>query len=459
MFARRAAAASTSGPLWISAPGQPELTAVSPTSWRPGPGGTGLGPLALDEGPASSPDPEEASIIWLDPDPGQVPELAVGDGLPEPISVATEPGPSRLDTTTADTLALLARVRAAVAAGELQVWADTGLPSITAIQRYLRCEKRRAQGVWDALSILAPTPDTPDDTGASAAPPGQNRAQAARTSPADPGTAHPCASPASVSGENAVVLHRPFVWQGSPAPAGSVPDPIQLAQTMPSAPQPGQFWLPAPAAPPAAEMVSRWSPRRPDVRGPKPVGKSKRRWRRPRTAPATNPTTGRVVSVERPLASWEPVSVSEACGYAVRFGADYLSWDELEPARRPAALREYLADPAWADVGWSGIGRQRADLVTAGRTVVVAGGSVVIVEVTARVVLYRRTSADADVWSPPAGEATPSLAFAPSSAPPSTVPGWEPGAAWWVRIAPPVRRDHAGRLVIDLGLDLSTTES
>jgi hypothetical protein len=47
------------------------------------------------------------------------------------------------------------------------------------------------------------------------------------------------------------------------------------------------------------------------------------------------------------------------------------------------------------------------------------------------------------------------LAFAPASAPPPTVSGWEPGAAWWVRIAPPVRRDTDGRLVIDLGLDLT----
>lgn len=163
-----------------------------------------------------------------------------------------------------------------------------------------------------------------------------------------------------------------------------------------------------------------------------------------------------VVAAERSLSSWEPVSVSEACGYAVRFAADYLSWDELEPARRTAALRTYLADPGMTAVGWSGRGRQRADLVTAGRTVVLGEGRVMVVEVTARIVGYHRVEvAPEQVWRPPVGEATPPLAFAPASAPPPTVSGWEPGAAWWVRIAPPVRRDTDGRLVIDLGLDLT----
>jgi hypothetical protein len=111
-------------------------------------------------------------------------------------------------------------------------------------------------------------------------------------------------------------------------------------------------------------------------------------------------------------------------------------------------------------VGWSGRGRQRADLVTAGRTVVLGDHRVVVVEVTARIVGYHRVEvAPEQVWRPPVGEATPPLAFAPASAPPPTVAGWEPGAAWWVRIAPPVRRDPDGRLVIDLELDLYSAQS
>jgi hypothetical protein len=62
--------------------------------------------------------------------------------------------PPRLDSDVVDTLHLVHRVRQAVARGELPVWEDE-LPSITAIRSYLRCEKRRAQGVWDALAILA----------------------------------------------------------------------------------------------------------------------------------------------------------------------------------------------------------------------------------------------------------------------------------------------------------------
>lgn len=203
--------------------------------------------------------------------------------------------------------------------------------------------------------------------------------------------------------------------------------------------EPSQLWLPSSLSDPEPPRRSRnWGRRR-----------------RPRANTTRSPAL--VVSLERPLAAWEPVTVSEACGFAVRFAADYLSWDELEPARRTAALRTYLADPGMTALGWSGRGRQRADLVTAGRTVVLADGRVVVVEVTARIVGYHRVEvAPAQVWRPPIGEATPPLAFAPAAAPPPTVAGWEPGAGWWVRIAPPVRRDHDGRLVIDLGLDLST---
>lgn len=62
--------------------------------------------------------------------------------------------PPRLDTDVVDTLRLVRRVQAAMARGELPAWSD-GLPSITAIREFLRCEKRRAQGVKDALVILA----------------------------------------------------------------------------------------------------------------------------------------------------------------------------------------------------------------------------------------------------------------------------------------------------------------
>lgn len=64
------------------------------------------------------------------------------------------PVPPRLDTDEVDTLQLVHRVQAAMARGELPAWSD-GLPSITAIRDFLRCEKRRAQRVSDALAILS----------------------------------------------------------------------------------------------------------------------------------------------------------------------------------------------------------------------------------------------------------------------------------------------------------------
>jgi hypothetical protein len=68
---------------------------------------------------------------------------------------ATDSTPVRLTPDTALILRLVSQVRAAERRGELTAWAQTGLPSISAIQRYLRCEKRRAQVVWDALRILS----------------------------------------------------------------------------------------------------------------------------------------------------------------------------------------------------------------------------------------------------------------------------------------------------------------
>ncbi len=69
--------------------------------------------------------------------------------------VGTESVPPRLDTDMVDTLTLVRRVHTAIVRGDLGEWADTGLPSISSIQRYLRIEKRRAQCVWDALRILS----------------------------------------------------------------------------------------------------------------------------------------------------------------------------------------------------------------------------------------------------------------------------------------------------------------
>lgn len=60
----------------------------------------------------------------------------------------------RLEAETVDTLRLVGKVRAAIRGGDLTVRDDTGRPSTEAIRRYFGCEKRRAQGVADALALL-----------------------------------------------------------------------------------------------------------------------------------------------------------------------------------------------------------------------------------------------------------------------------------------------------------------
>ncbi len=157
--------------------------------------------------------------------------------------------------------------------------------------------------------------------------------------------------------------------------------------------------------------------------------------------------------LHRSLTSYEPVELAEASGFACRFAADYLSWDEDEPARRESALGAYLSGD-FGQLGWSGEGRQRVDLVVPGRNVVLASG-VVVIEVSARVVSYRRLDTIVPTRSS-APESPPLLAFAASAAPSPEAPGWEAGSCWWTRLAPPVRRHHDGRLVIDLGLDPAT---
>lgn len=154
--------------------------------------------------------------------------------------------------------------------------------------------------------------------------------------------------------------------------------------------------------------------------------------------------------LERSLAAFEPVGEAEAAAFAARFAADYLSWDEDDPGRRVEVLRGYLTDPAAATLGWSGVGRQRADVVLPGRTLRTVDG-VLVVEVTARVTTYERDRQGAADAAPAGSVRPPVSAVGPSCAPPPHGEGWRAGVAHWQRIAPPVSRDHTGQLVIDIG--------
>ncbi|NMH97320.1 hypothetical protein [Pseudonocardia acidicola] len=68
-------------------------------------------------------------------------------------------GGSRMSVDTVNTLSMVVKTRKAIAGGELEPWADTGLPSVSAIARYFNCEKRKAQATHDALKMLRPGDD------------------------------------------------------------------------------------------------------------------------------------------------------------------------------------------------------------------------------------------------------------------------------------------------------------
>ncbi len=152
--------------------------------------------------------------------------------------------------------------------------------------------------------------------------------------------------------------------------------------------------------------------------------------------------------LERSIAARDPIGKAEAVAFAARFVADYLSWDEDDPTRRAEVLRGYLTDPAAATLGWSGSGRQRADLVLAGRTMRTSD-DVIVVEVTARVVVYHRIGPQTTSTEASSEPAPPPLtAVGPSCAPPPHAPDWQAGAAHWRQIAPPITRDHTGHLAV-----------
>jgi len=68
---------------------------------------------------------------------------------------APDPGGRRLTVETVNVLTMVAAVRGAVRVGSMPLWEDTGLPSVSEIARHFACEKRKAQGVHDALRMLA----------------------------------------------------------------------------------------------------------------------------------------------------------------------------------------------------------------------------------------------------------------------------------------------------------------
>ena len=112
---------------------------------------------------------------------------------------------------------------------------------------------------------------------------------------------------------------------------------------------------------------------------------------------ARSPAVVVASGVRRPTAQ-HPIAQGairdSAAAFAGAFAADYLSWDELDPLSRAAALTAYIdsaADPLW---GWSGRGCQRANLVLIGG-VEFAPDGYYVVDVRVRVALIgQRTPGD-----------------------------------------------------------------
>jgi hypothetical protein len=147
---------------------------------------------------------------------------------------------------------------------------------------------------------------------------------------------------------------------------------------------------------------------------------------------------------------------ADAAVLAGAFAADYLSWDEDDPARRGRVLAGYLPatgiDPV--RLGWSGRGRQRAEFVLTGR-VRPDGEGRVLVDVRVRVTPYREVPGER--LPGPAVEPEPGVG-APAAAPAPTGRGWRSLASCWVRLTVPVVLD-GDRLLVDaweelIGADL-----
>ncbi|MBP2371163.1 hypothetical protein [Pseudonocardia parietis] len=157
------------------------------------------------------------------------------------------------------------------------------------------------------------------------------------------------------------------------------------------------------------------------------------------------PSTSRDPRADR-LPAPNGLDPAAASALAGAFAADLLSWDEDDPARRGRALGAHLTSPEGAALlGWTGTGRQRADLVLPGR--VRTDGERVHVDVRVRVVPYRRV----DARAPGAPEPDPESPLGePAAAPAASARGWRGLAAQWVRLEVAVVR-AGDRLVVDAG--------
>lgn len=153
--------------------------------------------------------------------------------------------------------------------------------------------------------------------------------------------------------------------------------------------------------------------------------------RQPDPAPASVP----VAPAPHPFPAAPPMGLGEASAAAAAFACDYLSWDQDDPVRRGTALAGHAGpgydERALAMCGWSGRGRQRADLALPGRIQMI-GHERVVVHVRVRVTSYVACATGAD----PVPRRSAEQPF-PSSAPAVCAPGWRStGSSWYELLVP-----------------------
>jgi hypothetical protein len=163
------------------------------------------------------------------------------------------------------------------------------------------------------------------------------------------------------------------------------------------------------------------------------------------TGPGSAPWTP---LVERRVESPAPEPVphpAEAAALAAAFASDYLSWDEEDPGRRALVLADYLRRSGPVNLGWDGVGRQRADFALPG-LVRPDGEGRLLVDVRVRVTPYRSVGERGGVPV----DVEVGVAGVPAAAPAPTARGWRSLPSHWVRISIAIAVDGE-RLVVDAG--------
>lgn len=236
------------------------------------------------------------------------------------------------------------------------------------------------------------------------------------------------------------VLRR--LGRGAPRAASPVPPSTPVAPPgAPPRPAPPRY--PAPPVPggPGGYRVDQWV-----VRGPAPAVDHLR--------PSGVDRRGRPGATNRPGARGGSGGAgshpaADAAALAAAFAVDYLSWNESDPARRGRALAPYIAPSAREEdlvvAGWSGCGRQRAELALPG-AVVRLGPTRLLVHVRVRVTPFRRR-ADAPA-SASTGGSEDALPF-PAAAPAPAHPEWEGLDSYWYELLVPLL-EAGGRQRVDI---------